>query len=302
MSKSVLVTGMDGQLGRSLQALVKQKVSTGDLNFQFIFVGRNQLDLASNESIEQFFQDKQYDVIINCGAYTAVDQAEFEQALADQVNHLAVKKLAEIAKQQNSQLILISTDYVFNGQNYKPYVESDSTDPQSVYGNTKLKGEQAFLKVNPKGCIIRTSWVYSEFGSNFVKTMLRLGQERSELGVIFDQVGTPTYAMDLAEAILDILSSEQANEKLKRTSVDDKIFHFSNEGACSWYDFAKAIFEVSQIECSVNAIETKDYPTPAKRPHYSVMNKHKIKQTFSLAIPYWKDSLKSCLNKIQEER
>jgi len=194
-------------------------------------------------------------------------------------------------------MIHISTDYVFNGENSKPYCEDDSTDPLSVYGQTKLNGEQAFLAVNPNGCVIRTSWVYSEYGSNFVKTMLRLGSERDELGVIFDQVGTPTYAGDLAKTILEIITQQTTIANL---SQERKIFHYSNEGVCSWYDLAKAIFELSGINCNVKAIETQDYPTPAKRPHYSVMNKSHIKQSFELEIPYWRDSLKYCLTQLKE--
>ena len=290
-SKRVLVTGKNGQLGQSLKHL-----STSYPHLTFDFVARDDLDLSNTKSIEVYFANYEYDVIINCAAYTAVDKAESEPGLADQINHLAVKQLAEIAKQQNAVLIHISTDYVFNGQNYKPYIESDITNPQSIYGKTKLKGEQAFLEVNPKGCIIRTSWVYSEFGNNFVKTMQRLGKERDSLNVIFDQIGSPTYAGDLAKAILAIIESD----KVKALESQNKVFHFSNEGACSWYDFAKTIFELSGIQCEVSPIETKDYPTPAIRPHYSLLNKAKIKQTFDLKIPYWKDTLQTCIKRLQE--
>jgi dTDP-4-dehydrorhamnose reductase len=309
--KSILVTGKNGQLGQSLQKLVIQN-SALKIQHSFTFVGRDQLELADSKSVERFFVNNEYDVIINCAAYTAVDKAESEPGLADQINHLAVKQLAEIAKQQEAMLIHVSTDYVFNGQNYKPYIESDPTDPQSVYGSTKLRGEQAIQAINPKGCIIRTSWVYSEYGNNFVKTMQRLGSERDLLNVIFDQVGAPTYAGDLAEAILRIVSSEQfvvsrdeANGSLPTTDyplpTKNEIFHFSNEGVCSWYDFAKAIFEFSNIDCNVSPIETKDYPTPAKRPNYSLLNKAKIKEGFELTIPYWKDSLKCCIQRLQDK-
>ena len=306
--KKVLVIGKNGQLGSSIKKLVEDSsqmhpVTSG---VEFAFVSREELDLASQDSITTFFAKNTYSIIINCAAYTAVDKAETDAELADLINHQAVKMLAKIAQQQNAVLIHVSTDYVFNGENFKPYVESDSVDPQGVYGLTKLKGEQAFLEVNPKGCIIRTSWVYSEFGNNFVKTMLRLGKERDELGVIFDQVGTPTYATDLAAAILAMLNSEcsmlnEANtDSMQNASC--KIYHYSNEGVCSWYDFAKTIFELSGIECRVNPIETKDYPTPAKRPHYSVMNKAKIKADFDLQIPYWCDSLRQCLMHISKLR
>lgn len=301
MLKKILVTGKDGQLGQSLSALKKEYPL-----LDMTFVGREELDLSDATSINKYFKERDFDVIINCAAYTVVDKAESEPELADQINHLAVKQLAEIAKQQECVLIHISTDYVFNGQNYKPYIETDETDPQSVYGDTKLKGELAIKAINPRGCIIRTSWVYSEFGNNFVKTMQRLGSERDQLNVIFDQIGTPTYAGDLAECILQIVNDEfsMINEN-KQTSnpVDEpriqnqksKIYHYSNEGVCSWYDFAKTIFELSNIQCEVNPIETKDYPTPAIRPHYSLMNKAKIKANLNLTIPYWKDSLRKCL-------
>ncbi|WP_040726098.1 dTDP-4-dehydrorhamnose reductase [Thiomicrorhabdus sp. Kp2] len=309
MLKKTLVTGKDGQLGQSLLVL-KEAYPLLDMTF----VGRNELDLSSATSIKDYFKEKAFDVIINCAAYTAVDKAESEPELADQINHIAVKQLAEIAKQQDSVLIHISTDYVFNGQNYKPYIETDETDPQNVYGSTKLKGEQAIQAINPKGCIIRTSWVYSEYGNNFVKTMLRLGKEKEQLGIIFDQVGTPTYTGDLAETILQIVNSKQLVVSREYNNADanlltthhalltkNEVFHFSNEGVCSWYDFAKTIFELNGVECQVNPIETKDYPVPATRPHYSLMNKAKIKQVYNLEMPYWKDSLKVCLQKLQEQ-
>lgn len=306
MTKSILVSGKSGQLGQSLQKLVEDSsLSLGmTTGMAFTFVGRDELDLACSDSISAFFSHQQFDVIINCAAYTAVDKAESEPKLANQINHLAVAQLAEIAKQQSIPLIHISTDYVFNGQGFKPYVETDATDPQNVYGLTKLKGEQAMQASGCAGAIIRSSWVYSEFGNNFVKTMLRLGKERDSLNVIFDQVGSPTYAGDLAQAILAMLNVEflmvnEANTDLIQNSTL-KIYHYSNEGVCSWYDFAKAIFELSDISCQVNPIETKDYPTPAKRPHYSVMNKTKIKLDLpNLVISYWRDSLKTCLKELE---
>lgn len=303
MPVKVLVTGKNGQLGQSLYKLVGVSNNLNE-DYAFTFVGREELNLSQSQSIEHFFSDKRFDVIINCAAYTAVDKAESESELAEQINHLAVRQLAHIAKQYHTMLIHISTDYVFNGESHRPYSESDKVAPQSVYGLTKLKGEQAFQEISPAGCILRTSWVYSEFGNNFVKTMLRLGKERDELGVIFDQVGTPTYATDLAAAILAMLNSEcsmlnEANSDSMQNS-SSKIYHYSNEGVCSWYDFAKTIFELSGIECRVNPIETKDYPTPAKRPHYSVMNKAKIKADFDLQIPYWRDSLDACLKLLEK--
>lgn len=299
MTKRVLVTGKNGQLGLSLQKLVSDSLcSLGMMtNMSFTFIGRDELDLSSSESIVGYFVDKSFDAIINCAAYTAVDKAESEQELANQINHLAVAELAEFAKQQDIPLIHISTDYVFNGQDFKPSAETDSKDPQSVYGLTKLQGEQAILASGCAGAIVRTSWVYSEFGNNFVETMLRFGKERDSLNVIYDQVGSPTYATDLAETILVMLSKINT-DSIKNSSL--KIYHYSNEGVCSWYDFAKAIFELYGIDCVVNPIETKDYPTPAKRPHYSVMNKFKIKTDLTLQIPYWRDSLNNCLKNLEK--
>jgi dTDP-4-dehydrorhamnose reductase len=286
MHKSILVTGRNGQLGNELH-----KLSILNKDYTFTFTGRSALDLGNTENIRTYFIDKTFDVIINCAAYTAVDKAESEQALARAINTTALDTLARIAKEKAISLIHISTDYVFDGENYKPYVETDPTHPQGTYGQTKLDGEQAMLAINPaNSIIIRTSWVYSSFGSNFVKTMLRLGKERDELGVVYDQVGTPTSARDLAQAILSIIQHPILNSQ----NVTE-IYHFSNEGVCSWYDFAKAIFEVSDIACTVKPIETIDYPTPAKRPHYSLLNKSKIKRTFDISIPYWKDSLQQCL-------
>ena len=228
--------------------------------------------------------------VINCAAYTLVDQAENELELADQINHVAVAKLGEICKRKDIKLIHISTDYVFNGSKNTPYQESDPVDPLSVYGKTKLKGEQALENISPKGAIIRTSWVYSEFDQNFVKTMLRVGAERNKLSVIFDQIGTPTYATDLADAILKMIDSNKLN--------DLEIYHYANEGVCSWYDFAKAIFEIKALPCNVTPIETKEYHVPAKRPQYSVLNKNKFKKTFGVQVPYWRDSLKKCLQNL----
>ncbi len=286
MNKSVLVTGESGQLGQSIR-----KIKGEYSDCEFTFVGRNELDLSCKESILGFFIDKKFDVIINCAAYTSVDKAEVEAELADQINHLAVKQLAEIAKENNTVLIHISTDYVFDGTNYKPYVETDKACPINTYGLTKLKGEQAIQNVNPKGAIIRTSWVYSEFGNNFVKTMLKLGEERDSLSVICDQVGSPTYATDLAKACLALVDKIYSSDKKMKTEV----YNYSNEGVCSWYDFAQAVFEISDITCELRSIETKDYPTPAKRPHYSVMSKNKIKKDILLGLFHWRHSLSNML-------
>ena len=285
---NILVTGSKGQLGSEIEAL------SSNYDYNFFFTDRDELDITNQEAIEGFIENNKIDTIINCGAYTAVDRAEEDEINADKINHLAVKYLAQIAKEKQIKLIHISTDYVFDGKNYKPFIETDSTNPQGVYGKSKLDGEEALKDVNPKNSIIiRTSWVYSSFGANFVKTMLRLGKERESLGVIYDQVGTPTYARDLARAILDILP------KIQNKST--QIYHYSNEGVLSWYDFAREIMRMAKIDCVVNPIESSQYPTPASRPHYSLLNKSKIKEEFNITIPFWKDSLDECL-KIMGER
>lgn len=283
MPRRVLITGKNGQLGQSLQ-----KIAPAYPEYNFVFVGRDELDLASTKSIDEFFAGQnKFAAIINTAAYTAVDKAEIEPELANQVNHLAVAQLADIAHQQGSFLLHVSTDYVFDGKGYRPYIESDPVAPQNQYGLSKLKGEQAMQASGCNGAIVRTSWVYSEFGNNFVKTMLRLGRERDSLSVIFDQVGSPTYATDLGRALVALLKAE--------SQPGVELYHYSNEGVCSWYDFAKAIFVLSDLDCKVMPIETKDYPTPASRPHYSLMNKTKIKQLLREEVAYWRESLNSCL-------
>ncbi|MED7787570.1 dTDP-4-dehydrorhamnose reductase [Francisella sp. 19X1-34] len=295
----ILVTGSSGQLGSELRELVcvgenvSNKVAN-DNGFEYFFTNSNLLNITSHDAVKQFIVDNNIDAIINCAAYTAVDKAESNFEIADKINNLAVANIAKIAKDLGLRLIHISTDYVFDGQNYRPYCESDETNPQGVYGITKLAGEKAVLKINPKNSIIiRTSWVYSYYGNNFVKTMLRLGKERELLGVIYDQVGAPTYAKDLAKSILAILT------KLNNQGVE--VYNYSNEGVTSWYDFAKEIMSVADINCQVNPIVTADYPTPAKRPHYSVLNKNKVKRDFDIVIPYWRDSLKDCIRKLQKD-
>ena len=286
---NILVTGSKGQLGSEIEAIASH------YPYRFFFTDREVLDIGCQEAIEKFVEENSINIIINCAAYTAVDRAESEIELADYINHLAVKYLAQISKEKKIQLIHISTDYVFDGTNFRPYVETDSTNPQGVYGQTKLDGEKAMLEINPKNSIIiRTSWVYSSFGANFVKTMLRLGKEKESLGVIYDQVGTPTYARDLAKTILDILP------KIENEQVES--YNYSNEGVLSWYDFAKEIMKMAKLDCAINPIETKAYPTPASRPHYSLLNKGKIKEAFGITIPYWKDSLDECLNVMGERR
>jgi dTDP-4-dehydrorhamnose reductase len=287
--RNILVTGSNGQLGSDIRDL------SSNYDYSFFFTDVAELDITDKKAIESLVKENSINTIINCAAYTAVDRAEEDSELADRINHQAVRVLGEISKERDISLIHISTDYVFDGESHRPYIEDDKVAPQSVYGETKLLSEQALAKINPQNSIIiRTSWVYSSYGNNFVKTMLRLGKERDELGVIFDQIGTPTYAWDLAKAILDILPQIE-NSKLE-------ICHYSNEGVLSWYDFAKEIMRMAKIECAVNPIETKAYPTPAKRPHYSLLNKTKIKDKFNITIPYWKDSLDKCLVKMGERR
>ncbi|MDF1762578.1 MAG: dTDP-4-dehydrorhamnose reductase [Oleibacter sp.] len=292
MTKTIIVTGGSGQLGQSIRGLVGS-----DSGYLYLFPNREELNLNDCASIDAFFAGKEFDLIINCAAYTAVDQAEAEPELADQINHMAVNKLAKMVASRHARLIHISTDYVFAGENFKPYIESDKVAPQGEYGFSKLRGEQAIESLMPNNAlIIRTSWVYSAFGNNFVKTMLKLASQRDELNVIYDQVGTPTYAVDLAQAIIQIAQSDGFNNNTFKT----ELYHYSNEGVCSWYDFAITIFELSGVSCRVLPIETKDYPTPAKRPHYSVLNKAKIKQAYGIQISYWKEALQRCLQALED--
>ncbi|BDS12558.1 dTDP-4-dehydrorhamnose reductase [Aureispira anguillae] len=278
----ILVTGANGQVGSELQALATQYPI-----FSFVFVDKDQLDICDAALVAAFFEQTAFDYCINCAAYTAVDKAESDEAMAELINVAGSKNLALACQKHQVRFVQISTDYVYHNSQNTPFKEEDLTSPQSVYGKTKLAGEIVALDNNPETLVIRTSWVYSSFGNNFVKTMLRLGRDRDQLTVIFDQIGSPTYARDLAKAILDIIQQQPSNFR--------GIYHYSNEGVCSWYDFATAIFELEAVDCSVSPIETKDYPTPAQRPPFSLLNKHKIKDTFGLQIPYWRDSLKDCL-------
>ncbi|GAB3668373.1 dTDP-4-dehydrorhamnose reductase [Echinicola sediminis] len=283
----VLVIGSKGQLGSEIHYLA------GNYRYDFFFTDKEELDIIQREAVKAFLDLNKIEVIINCSAYTAVDKAESEGELADLINHQAVVNLAEIAKERRIRFLHVSTDYVFEGKGYKPYLEEEVANPQNVYGKTKLAGEEGLKRVNPdNSIIIRTSWVYSSFGNNFVKTMIRLGKERDQLKVIDDQIGSPTYARDLAQTLLDILP------QLNHAGVE--VFHYNNEGVCSWFDFAKAIMEIKAINCDVSPQLTANYPTPAIRPHYSVLNKYKIKKTFNLTIPYWRDSLRSCLDEIKQ--
>jgi dTDP-4-dehydrorhamnose reductase len=289
LNVNILVTGSNGQVGSEIKEL------SPSYPYNFFFTDRETLDITNEEAIKNFIQENNINTIINCAAYTAVDKAESDEQTADLVNRKAVKKLAKISLLNNIKLIHISTDYVFDGKAYKPYCEEFQTNPASVYGKTKLDGELEMQRINPtNSIIIRTSWVYSSFGANFVKTMLRLGKEKESIGVIFDQVGTPTYAAYLAQTILDIIP------KIENHKVE--IYNYSNEGVLSWYDFAKEIMKMAKLPCQINPIETKEYPTPAKRPHYSLLNKAKIKSTFGIEIPYWKDGLDDCLKRLGERR
>ena len=297
---NILVTGSNGQLGSEIKDLI-QNSKFNIQNYDFYFTSSKDLDITDFKAVQKYITDYQIKIIINCAAYTAVDKAEEDEVNADKINHLAVKNLAQIAKDKNIQLIHVSTDYVFDGTNFKPYLEDDIANPNGVYGQTKLDGENAMISINPlNSIIIRTAWVYSSFGNNFVKTMLRLGRERDELGVIFDQVGTPTYARDLAKAILDIIPKIQNSCNPAGTRTKLNIYNYSNEGVTSWYDFAKEIMRMAKIDCNINPIETFQYPTPATRPYYSLLNKSKIKKEFDIIIPYWKDSLDECLRKMGE--
>ena len=297
----MLVTGKNGQLGRSINKIISPEAKT-DNNLSsnnFVFVGREELDLNSESNISHYFDSNdKFDVIINCAAYTAVDKAEEEAGLANQINHLAVRQLAEIAKAQQAKLIHISTDYVFDGESNKSYTEADETNPINVYGKTKLAGEKALQAIMlTNAIIIRTSWVYSEYGNNFVKTMLNLGKERDELNVVSDQIGSPTYATDLAETILKIIDNKNYQNKEQLT----EIYHYSNEGEISWYDFTKEIFKLAKIDCKVSPITTEQYPTPAKRPKSALMDKEKIVEKFNIKTPYWKEALCSCINNIESK-
>lgn len=281
---NILITGCNGQLGNEMQLLEKQHPEHHYLNTDVA-----ELDITNREAVEHFVSENSIDGIVNCAAYTAVDKAEDNEALCHLLNAQAPGYLAQTIEKHGGWMIQVSTDYVFDGTSHKPYVETDPVCPNSVYGRTKLAGEQAVMESCQRAVVIRTAWLYSTFGNNFVKTMIRLGKEKTELGVIFDQIGTPTYARDLADLIFMIISK----------GVVRGVYHFSNEGVISWYDFAKAIHRLAGITtCIVRPLHTEEYPTPAARPHYSVLDKTKIKQTFGIVIPYWETSLKECIEKL----
>jgi dTDP-4-dehydrorhamnose reductase len=278
---NILVTGANGQLGNEMRVL-----SAEYPEYSYFFTDVEELNICNEQAVMDYVEDHQIHVIVNCAAYTAVDKAEEDVELCTKLNADAVGYLANAAEAFGAEFIQISTDYVFDGTAYIPYRETEPTCPNSVYGSTKLAGEQNALTLCTRSMVIRTAWLYSTFGNNFVKTMIRLGRERDSLGVIFDQVGTPTYARDLARAIFAAI----------RQGVVPGIYHFSNEGVCSWYDFTKAIHRLAGITtCNVKPLHTSEYPTKAKRPHYSVLDKSKIKEVYHVEIPYWEESLKECI-------
>ncbi|NQY29014.1 MAG: dTDP-4-dehydrorhamnose reductase [Flavobacteriaceae bacterium] len=281
----VLVTGANGQLGLCLQEISKLHPT-----IQFVFSSSKELDITNKESVKSAFETSNYKYCINCAAYTNVDLAESDFEKAEKVNVIAVKSLAEACKNNNTKLIHVSTDFVFDGKSYIPYTENDETNPLSVYGKTKLDGEKKIQDTLKEFFILRTSWLYSEYANNFMKTMLRLGSERSELAVISDQIGSPTYAKDLARVIVEIIESD---------SNKYGVYHYSNEGVASWYDFANAIFDLSNTKIIINAIPTTAYPTSAERPHYSVLDKSKLKTNLGIEIPYWRASLKEAISLIK---
>lgn len=291
---NILITGCNGQLGNEMQILERQYTAHNYFNTDIqtecdAVANYHQLDITDKDAIKAFCAEHQIDGIVNCAAYTAVDKAESDRELCAKLNTLAPGYLAEAIGERDGWFIQISTDYVFDGTAHVPYTEDEETCPNSVYGDTKLAGEIAAQTCCQKTMVIRTAWLYSEFGKNFVKTMINLGQTKPELGVIFDQVGTPTYAYDLANVIFTAIEE----------GVVPGVYHFSNEGVISWYDFTKAIHRIAGIKgCSLKPLHTSEYPTPASRPHYSVLDKTKIKQTYGITIPYWEESLVTCINNL----
>ena len=283
---NILVTGCNGQLGNEIQLLEKS-------NSEHIFFNTDvaELDITDEDAINKFVEKNNIDGIINCAAYTAVDKAESNEPLCHKLNATAPGYLAAAMGQRGGWMVQVSTDYVFDGTKHTPYTETDPTCPDSVYGRTKLCGERLVQQHCANAMIVRTAWLYSTFGNNFVKTMIRLGREKTELGVIFDQIGTPTYARDLAVAIMTAVNK----------GIVPGIYHFSNEGVISWYDFTKAIHRIAGINgCEVRPIHTTEYPTPAKRPHYSVLDKTKIKDTYNIKVPYWEESLAECISQLDK--
>lgn len=284
---NILVTGANGQLGNEMQVLARE-----NLQHTYFFTDVQELDICDEQAVYAYVSEHKIDIIVNCAAYTAVDKAEDNVELCDKLNNIAPGYLARVAQANGAAMIQVSTDYVFDGTAHIPYTEEEPTCPASVYGSTKLAGEQNVMDHCEKAMVIRTAWLYSIYGNNFVKTMIRLGQERDSLGVIFDQIGTPTYANDLAQAIFAAINK----------GVVRGIYHFSDEGVCSWYDFTIAIHRLAGIaSCKVKPLHTADYPAKAPRPHYSVLDKTKIKDTFGIEIPHWEESLKRCINQLRME-
>lgn len=282
----LLITGCRGQLGSELQDIADDYES-----LDFLFTDYDELDITDRKAVRNYIEEHEVDCVVNCAAYTAVDKAESEPEKCELLNDIAPGYLAEAIASRGGSMIQISTDYVFDGQGHIPYREDMLTAPQSVYGRTKLAGEEKVVRNCPGAMVIRTAWLYSSYGKNFVKTMLRLAKERSEIGVVADQIGTPTYAHDLARAICAIAER----------GIVPGIYHFTNEGVCSWYDLTKTIFRLEGIDaddCRVRPLRTDEYPSAAARPHYSVLDKSKIKQTYGLDIRWWEDALKSCLKKL----
>lgn len=288
----ILIIGGEGQLGTSLSNLVSKETFAN-----FTITQLEDLDLSKEENIKSYFSTNTFKYIVNCTAYTAVDNAESDHDTARLINARAVQWIGRHAQNIGAKVIHISTDYVFNGENNTPITTKEPINPTSIYGRTKAEGEQLLLQENRDSIIIRTSWLYSEYGNNFVKTMLKLGKEREKLSVVFDQIGTPTYANDLATAIIQILKKAVNNE----SDFIPGIYHYSNEGVCSWFDFAKMIFKISNINIAVEPVFSKEFPTVAKRPAYSVLDKSKLKNTFGIEIPFWIDSLEKCLSNINKK-
>ena len=285
---NILVTGSNGQLGNELRLVVDEK----DKFNNYFFTDVEELDITNKNEVSQFLHAKDIDVVVNCAAYTNVDKAEDEKDIADLINHIGVKNLAESCKENDGFLIHISTDYVFDGTKNTPYSETDETKPLGVYGETKLRGENAIISTGCEYVIIRTSWLYSSFGNNFLKTMQRLTAEKESLKVVFDQVGTPTYAGDLANVIYTIIQRDEAH-------IKNQIYHFSNEGVCSWYDFAVAINETFGHNCKVTPCHSDEFPSKVRRPSYSVLDKNKLKNQLGIEITYWRVSLNACINYLQ---
>ncbi|MDC0280907.1 dTDP-4-dehydrorhamnose reductase [Akkermansiaceae bacterium] len=290
---NILITGSNGQLGSEVKAL-----AVNYPEFNFFFRDFIELDICNSSQLDTFFKAENINTVINCAAYTKVEKAEENIEISRKVNSTGVSNLINSLEKVSGKLVHISTDYVFDGNSFSPYQETDPVNPIGVYGKTKREGEMAVLKSELDAIVIRTSWLYSSFGENFVKTMLRLGEKKEEMGVIFDQVGTPTYAKDLAKTCLDIL----VDKNLDGISAKGKIYHFSNEGVASWYDFAKAIMELAGLNRQINPIQTKDFPSSVKRPHFSVLNKSKIKTDFDVEIPYWRDSLNACISILNKNK